>query len=205
MSKTALTTITMILSLSIAASAQGNGTQTSTLKRPELSSNSDSTKGFRVSLLRPTIEVESKYSTSGSSGSSKGTMDSTLGLAVGYAYLPAWSPGFTTNLAYLQMQNSGADRHPEYARVDGNFAYTFGRTLNLKAGVNFSKLTNAYTRELGPALGFQFGGGLQLNKHIGIDLSYVKTRQVGKIDSDFGDIDVEYSESGPELAITGTF
>ena len=69
-----------------------------------------SSKGFRISLLKPILEAELKVSFNGGSGSSKGKLDNTTGLSIGYASLPIQAIGWTTNITYMEIKNDNSSR-----------------------------------------------------------------------------------------------
>lgn len=170
---------------------------TSTTKMPKY--DGISSKGFRVSILKPMLEMELKAKSGNLSGTDKINVNDTLGLAVGYASLPVQAFGWTANLAYLELKEGG-DRINMY-RADGNVAYAFTKFVNAKGGLNLSKFTSKNFEKLDPAIGLQASVGFQATRNFGVDLGYVMMNQKKTID----DVNYNLKESGFEIALNGTF
>lgn len=127
-------------------------------------------------------------------------MDSALGLSLGYASLPVQELGWTSNFTYMDIKNEGTTTGA--VRADGNLAYAFNKTANIKGGLNLSKLTSgSNSNKLNPALGFQSGLGVQLTKNFGLDVGYTEMNQSGSIDG----VSVDLKEKGMEIGVNGTF
>lgn len=176
----------LIISLvSVGVFAQEAGQVTTTSKQ-----ESGLVKGIRISLVKPSsYSTTSSYSVEkingkavqgGASIGNSDTFKNILGLSVGYANLPVQETGWTTNLAVLHSseQNNVFDIY----RLDGNVAYAFTSSLHAFAGMNVSSANSKDTKtqesttaeSSTPGLGFQVGGGWQINKNISLDLSYVE-------------------------------
>lgn len=159
-----------------------------------------SAKGVRVSFLKPDLELKVKatYEESSFSGSNK--LEDTLGVGVGYAFLPVQNLGWTTNFSYIQFKDSRDTAH--FLRLDGNLAYTFTDVLNLKGGVNVSKIGGAGDADkITPGIGFQASLGVQATRNFGIDFGYTQMKQAGSDDG----IKWTLEEAGFELGLNGTF
>lgn len=141
----------------------------------------------------------------GQSASDSESLDSTLGLSVGYAYLPVQQLGLVGSVALLDISNKDEDGKTytqTMYRVDGNAAYSFNQNLYLKGGANISGFTRGdIAKKMDPAIGLQAGLGFQINKNFGIDAGLVMMRQTATM---LG-VDVELQESGLELGLHGTF
>lgn len=179
---------------------------TSTAKMPQ--DDSISSKGFRISLVRPNLDAKMKvkYESFSFDGSQK--IDSTMGLAVGYASLPIQELGWTTNLALMEAKNESS---ANLARVDGNLGYAFNKYVNLKGGLNVAKFTSGSgVKELNAGFGFQASVGVQLTKNFGLDVGYTEMNTAGKTPitsngQEIGKADYDLKMSGLEVGINGTF
>ncbi len=159
-----------------------------------------STSGFRVAIVKPMLSAEMKASYKGFASASSETLDSALGLSLGYASLPFQELGWSSNFTHMDIKNNGTTTG--LVRADGNLAYAFNKTVNIKGGLNLSKMTSGWnSTRLNPVLGFQGGLGIQLTKNFGLDLGYTEMNQSGSIDEAF----VELKEKGTEIGVIGTF
>jgi hypothetical protein len=179
----------------VASMSFAQSTSTANMPIPE----SDSVHGFRVSLLRPVLEVEIKAKFASGSDSSKGKIDDSLGFALGYASLPVQSLGWTANLAYLSLKNDGEEA--PMLRADANVAYAFTSLVNVKGGLNLSQFTKEESNDFKPAIGLQANVGFQVTKNFGIDLGYTQMNQT----ADVSGATIELKESGFEVGVNGTF
>ncbi|WP_413583306.1 hypothetical protein [Bdellovibrio sp. HCB288] len=161
--------------------------------------DSISSKGFRVGIVKPMLRASAEATYNGESFHVGDNLDSALGVTLGYASLPVQELGWTTNVAYIDIQNDGTSTG--LVRVDGNFAYAFTSIINLKGGLNFSKLTGSGSTDYDPGIGFQGGFGFQFNKNVGIDLIYTEMNQSRT--SDLTRVDIK--ESGFEIGLNATF
>lgn len=137
------------------------------------------------------------------------------GAALGYAFLPADHFGFTTNLAFLEANNNGESM--QFARLDGNLAYTWGAALSFKAGINLSHLSkagvNASDIKWTPSLNYQAGVGLQLTNTFGLDVMHTVMKQKGEVVRQYvadgvivtGKSEIELQQTGVEVALHATF
>lgn len=169
---------------------------TSTAQMPAQESSS---KGFRVSIVKPMLEAEIKASGYGASVSNSEKLDEALGVAVGYANLPVQALGWTANLTHMDIKNDGTNG--SMLRVDGNAAYAFTNYVNVKGGLNLSKLTSSSDIEFTPAIGFQASVGYQVTKNFGLDLGYTQMNQKAEEQG----VDVTFKVSGLEIGLNGTF
>jgi hypothetical protein len=169
---------------------------TSTAQMP---TQENSSKGFRVSIVKPMLEAELKVSGGGQSASDSAKLDDALGFAVGYANLPVQALGWTANLTHLEIKSDGASA--TMLRLDGNAAYAFTNFVNVKGGLNLSKFTSNASDELKPAIGLQASVGFQATKNFGIDVGYTQMNQ--KAESQGVDLNVKVS--GIEIGLNGTF
>lgn len=158
-----------------------------------------SSKGFRVSLVRPMLEAEFKIQGSGQSFTSKSKIKDSIGLAVGYVSLPVQSIGWTGNLAYMDLKDEGDNVN--MLRADGNVAYAFTNLVNVKGGLNLTKFTSENAKDYRPAIGLQASVGFQATKNFGIDFGYTQMNQT--LDNEFADVKLKMS--GFEIAVNGTF
>ena len=152
---TAFLAMALLTSMSFAQNA-------STLKLP--ADDGFSSKGLRISLVKPTLDSKIKLKYEGLSFDGTGKPDSALGLAVGYASLPVQELGWTANVAYIEAK---AESTANIARIDGNLGYAFNKYVHLKGGLNAMKFTSGNgVKDLNAGLGFQASLGLQLNRNI---------------------------------------
>ncbi len=178
--------------------------QKSTTAAERVSKNSISTNGFRVSFIKPDLEVNVTTDTQGR----QDKFDDSIGLALGYAHLPIRELGFTSNLAMFQMKERATNFN--LVRLDGNLGTALNRTVSIKGGINVSKFTNGgfQVQQLNPGLGLQASLGLQVIPNFGVDLGYVEMTQQGsqKIDNGLGtQINQDLRTTGLEIALHGTF
>jgi hypothetical protein len=170
---------------------------TSTATMPTTESGA---KGIRLSLLKPVLKAEMKASFGSESVTVKDDLDEAMGFAVGYASLPVQAFGWTANVAYLEVKNDGTTGG--IYRVDGNAAYAFSSLVNVKGGLNLSKLTNTdSSTEFKPAIGLQANVGFQITKNFGVDLGYTQMNQTADEDG----LDMKFQMSGFEVGVNGTF
>ena len=167
-----------------------------------------SSQGIRVSLLGSALNFDAKTSAFGHTSTFSDSMKSNYGFALGYAYLPVGTLGFTTSLAYMTLSQDSDTMN--IVRLDGNMAFAFNRIFNLKGGINVSGITSASSgnerfTKLNPAPGGQVGLGAQISKNFGLDLMYVVMNQSGNVKIEGGTAQVEAQESGGELNLSGTF
>ncbi len=198
--------ITVFLAMALVASSSF-AQNTSTAKMPE--DDSVSSKGFRVSLVRPNLDAKMKVNYQGThffDGSTK--IDNTMGLAVGYASLPVQELGWTTNLALMEAKSEST---ANLARLDGNLGYALNKYVNLKGGLNVIKFTSGNgVKDMNPGLGLQASVGVQITRNFGLDLGYTEMNTSGKstVTSNgqaIGKADVDLKFSGFEIGLNGTF
>jgi hypothetical protein len=159
----------------------------------------NSSKGFRVSIVKPMLEAKVKASGHGQSASDSGKLDEAIGFAVGYANLPVQALGWTANLTHLDVKNEGSST--TMLRVDGNAAYAFTDLVNVKGGLNLSKFTSSGGDDFSPAIGMQASVGFQVTKNFGIDLGYTQMNQKAEQQG----FDIDLTVSGLEIGLNGTF
>ncbi len=191
------TKITAFLAMALVASTSF-AQNSSTAKMPQ--DDGISSKGFRISIVKPMLSADIKASYKGQSASNSETLDSALGLSLGYASLPVQELGWTSNFTYMDIKNEGSTTGA--VRADGNLAYAFTQIVNIKGGVNLSKLTSGTNSDkLNPGIGFQGGLGIQLTRNFGLDVGYTEMNQSGSLDG----VSVDLKEKGMEIGLTGTF
>lgn len=168
-----------------------------------------SSQGFRVSILKPTLDTKTtnKYQNFSFDGTSK--PDSAIGLSVGYAKLPVQELGFTTNLALIEAK---FERSANIARLDGNLGYAFNKFVNLKGGLNVMKFTSGgeVIEDLNPGFGYQASLGFQLNQNVGLDVGFTEQNTSGTSPitvngQQIGKADVDVKMSGLEIGLNATF
>ncbi len=171
---------------------------TSTIEVP--TADGASTKGVRIGLVKSVLRADLEV-TSEQYGPFKASadIDDSLGLSLGYASLPVQELGWAANATYINITNNGASLG--LARIDGNLAYAFNSLINVKGGLNVSKLTDEEASKYDAGVGFQGGIGFQLTKKIGLDLGYTQMRQSGS----FSGLKIDAKESGLEVGLNGTF
>ena len=189
--------ITVLLATVLVASTSF-AQNTSTAKMP--TNDGISSKGIRIGIVKPMLDVDLKASYQGQSSSNKERLDDTLGFSLGYASLPVQKLGWTTNATYMDIKNEGSSTG--LARIDGNLAYAFTSIINFKGGLNVSKLTSGEDHnKFNAGIGFQGGVGVQLTKNFGLDLGYTQMNQSGS----FEGLKVDLKEAGVEIGLNGTF
>ncbi|MEK2689755.1 hypothetical protein [Bdellovibrio sp. GT3] len=191
-----VTKFMVLLTLALMTStASAQNKQTAKVEK----NNAISSNGFRVGIAKPMLRASTKATVNGESYHFSDDLDQTLGLSVGYASLPVQELGWTVNATYIDIQNQGSSAG--IARIDGNFAFAFTEIINLKGGLNISKITGSNSNEYDPGIGFQGGFGFQITKNFGIDLNYTEMAQSRT--SDLTRIDIK--ESGFEVGLNATF
>ncbi len=163
-----------------------------------------SSKGFRMSLSKPSLTAEIKASANGKSASNSQNLSDSLGLGIGYASLPVQQLGWTSNLSLIEIKEGGTT--VQLTRLDGNLAFAFTPVVNVKGGLNLAKMTKGDEDGiLSPAFGLQVGVGFQVNKNFGIDVGYTQMNQKAEVTSAGQDVDLNLAISGVEIGINGTF
>ena len=124
-----------------------------------------SSKGFRVSIVKPMLSGTLSLSDGENSASASSNIKDALGISVGYANLPIQELGWSANLTHIGITQDS--KTMDILRVDGNLAYAFSEIVNIKGGFNLSTITSA-TNEVNvtPALGYQASVGLQLHEDV---------------------------------------
>lgn len=189
------TQITAFLAMALVASSSF-AQNTSTAKMP---TDGMSSKGFRIGIVKPMLEADIKASYQGQSFGAKEKLDEALGLSLGYASLPVQELGWTANATYMDIKNEGSSTG--LARIDGNLAYAFTSIVNVKGGLNISKLTKSENSKYDAGIGFQGGVGVQLTRNFGLDLGYTQMNQSGSSEG----VKVDLKEAGVEIGLNGTF
>lgn len=162
--------------------------------------DSISSKGFRISLVRPFLEAELNATYKDESLSETKKVEETTGLSLGYASLPVQDLGWTSNATYLNIGTDGV--YNGVARIDGNLAYAFNSIVNLKGGINVSKfVTGEFSENMKAGIGFQGGLGVQLTRNFGLDLGYTQMNQSASSDG----VNVGVRMAGIEIGLNGTF
>lgn len=200
--KNALILISMSFSLSLAVHAQTSPANRSKTTSAAAFDEGVSSRGVRVSLLKPTLDFDVKLSGRGRSNSGKESFDNATGASVGYVYLPVGQLGFTTGVAHVSVTEGGSSAG--LTRLEGNLAYAFTSKVNAKGGLNLSKFTsapNSMLTDLETGLGAQAGLGLQMTRNLGIDLMYSQMNQSGNTQG----VKIETKESGLEIGLNATF
>ncbi len=189
-----------LLSLSIlilTSTALGQETLTGSAPKGD---DSISSSGIRVSLMSPFLRAKFKASFYGQDFSADEGLATSYGFSVGYAYLPIYRLGWTADFAYLNIENDGVTTGA--MRIDANLGTSFNKMVNIKGGINLSKLVFASgVGDYNPGLGAQASVGLQLNKNFGVDLGYLYMTQSANLNGSRFDL----AEYGPEVDLTGTF
>ena len=186
----------MVTFLTTIAMAQNESTTTFS------NEGSISARGLRLGIVKSILDMNIKGSKNGSSASNQDKLDDSLGLSLGYVNLPVQQLGWTSNLTYLNIKEEGSNAN--LMRVDGNLAYAFTNTLNLKGGLNLAKFTSTdggWAQNMDAAIGFQASLGVQITENFGLDVGFTQMNQSGSL----GDISVNLRESGTELGLTATF
>ena len=162
--------------------------------------DSISSSGVRVTLMSPFLKAKFKTNYYGQDYSSDETLDSSYGFSVGYTNLPIYRLGWTADFAYLNIQSDGTTVGA--MRIDANLGTSFSKRVNIKGGLNVSKLVFAYgVGDYNPGIGGQASIGFQLSRNFGIDLGYLYMAQSANSNG----VRIDLSEAGPEVDLTGTF
>jgi hypothetical protein len=179
----------------VASMSFAQSTSTATMPNQD----ADSVRGFRVSVVKPVLEVELKVNAGSGSNSNKENLEDSLGFALGYASLPVQSLGWTANLAYLSLKAEGSE--VPMLRADVNVGYAFTSLVNVKGGLNLSKFTKDDYNDFKTAIGLQANVGFQITRNFGLDLGYTQMNQTAEFDA--GTVDLKLS--GFEVGLNGTF
>lgn len=188
--------ITVFLAMALVASSSF-AQNSSTAKMP--TNDSISSQGFRIGIVKPILKANIKASFNGGSVSANENLDEALGFSLGYAKLPVQELGWTTSATYMDIKNNGES--DGLARIDGNLAYAFTSIVNIKGGLNISKLTSSAGNKLNAGMGFQGGVGVQLTRNFGLDLGYTQMNQSGSLEG----AKINFKVSGFEVGLNGTF
>ena len=156
----------------------------------------NSMQGLRLSIIKPSVEVEFKASQRGESGSDSDKVDDAFGFSIGYAKLPIQQLGYLANVNYFNYHDSRWSAN--LLRVDVSFGYAFNDKINLKAGFNMSKFTDGqYFEDLDPAFGAQVGANYRLTQIVGVEMSYVRMNQSGIIEG----VSYDLNQTGFEMSL----
>ncbi len=163
-------------------------------------------QGFRFTLMKSFLKIKGKFSYGGRSFTDKETVDQSIGLGLGYVYLPVASLGFTGRLLYnIAEIDADEGKDPDYStvRLEANGAYSFNSNLYGFAGLNLNKYTETENgmKEFNIGPGFQLGIGVQLSRNFGFDLQFVQLNNKAEKDGATAD----FEQSGIELGAHGTF
>jgi hypothetical protein len=183
----------LLISFVISSIGFSQGANVGSFKQPTSSS------GFRVSLLADSLTAKYKFSDDLGVGSSEFKINSANGVALGYAYLPAYSFGWTGNISYFELRDGSSIN---LARLDLNLAYSFNSNLNFKFGPNIGKF---YGPNIDPQIqskvGYQVSFGVQATPNIGFDIGMTDIKFEEPIFGGKTEMDI----TGAEVALTATF
>ncbi len=199
-------TLLAIATVAVSAFAQSKSNDASTISTSVPSVMS--AKGFRVALVKSFLDYEQREEYLGNTTKAEGGFKNEAGLSVGYAFLPVQKLGFTANFTYLTLDEEDAYKYDDtfrMIRIDGNLAYSINEILSVKGGLNISDFSNSDLDNLDPSIGLQFGGGVQITKNFGADISYVVMQQFNKVRTLFGESEFRVFERGLEVALHATF
>lgn len=191
-----------IVASSFAQAATSNTVSTQAPKN--IWANETSSQGVRVAITKPMVDFKLKASGE-SSDSFK--MNEAIGVSIGYASLPVQQLGWTVDGAYLsnlKMKDPDSSSSVTWsaARLSGNLGYAFTEMLNVKGGINLTKMVSGTSADkFSPSLGFQAGLGVQFTPNFGLDVNYLQMNQTLSI---LG-TSVDAVMTGYELALHGTF
>lgn len=180
----------------------------SALPRRVVDSDKAPVKGLRLSLIKPSWNLDLTSSTAGRSSTASTSPDDSLGIAVGYASLPIRQMGWLAGGSLLQYKAKVGTFQATYGmvRAEGSLAYTFANRAYVRGGLNLSKYYRGFEyQSFDPALGLQAGGGFHLNRNLGIDVAYVVMDHRAALSGEYRGTTLNIKEAGLELAITGTF
>lgn len=197
-------TFCSLVVLCVASTSFAQGVSKENYKGAPQADSSVSAQGLRVAFVKPVLTLKVKATLEGyGSNSNSEKIDEANGVSIGYAHLPVGRPGFTTNFALINLKEKGDDS-ASFLRIDGNLAYAVNQTVSFKGGLNIATVNKSeFRKTMEPGIGVQASVGLQLNKNIGIDAGFVQMRQNSK--GRYDKIKISAQETGPELALTGTF
>ena len=153
-----------------------------------------SAKGVRISIIKPELKADVTLRDDLGSRSGNASIDSSLGFAIGYGNLPIRQVGHTMNFSYITFSEASS----KLLRIDGNVAYAFDEKMNVKGGLNISKLD---VSPFNAGVGGQVSFGVQFTRNVGLDVGYTVMNQSASSGSASADIKF----SGIELALVGTF
>ncbi len=196
--------------LAMALMASGAWAQTTSQTKASVE-EATSVQGFRISLLRPHLDAKSKADYKGNHIEESLKIDSTIGLALGYAKLPVRELGWTTNLAMMEF--TAEDEKVNFVRADGNLAYAFNGLFNMKGGLNAQKyISGRGVKDFGVGIGFQAGVGFQVNRNFGLEIGYTDMNSSGRTpvyqvstDREIDRADMAVKLSGIEIGLNATF
>jgi hypothetical protein len=206
----------------IGTSRMSPGSTMSTNQYAPLNMKSFSAKGFRLALLKPSFTT-GEMSASGTNVRTGEVTDlatfhageyGLAGMSLGYVYLPVNAVGWSGSFVYATKSESG-DRL-NVMKLDGNIGFALNKYVSIKAGPNVVYLngngSEGLSRQYRPSLGWQISTGIQFNRNIGLDLSWLNmgfdyTVEAFRQGSGEKTYDFTYvgSMSGPELALHWTF
>lgn len=180
-----------VLSFGVVASAQEVRTTI-----PTVSSTSYKESGVKVALTYSSLNSTAKAS--GEKRSSD--LGSGVGASLGYAQLPVKKIGYLglVNFSRIDVDDSANDVN--FLRLEANVAYAMNPRVFIKAGANVSDIVNREAK-VRPGLGGQLGIGVRTTPTIGFEVNYLSMNQTNIA----GPREVDLSESGLELGISGTF
>jgi hypothetical protein len=197
-----LVTSSLVQAAQSKATLNSNSTSKTTIKKKDYQIRDVNYKGLRVGLIRPFVDFRASVAQNDREGHLRSAIDQTTGVSVGYAFLPAHRIGFTTNFAWMELEDDGDTMN--LMRQDANIAYSVIPMLNVKGGVNLSLVT-AHPVEryehLYPMPGAQASVGMNITRDIAVDLGWVYMMQKRRLDG----ADVEFRQAGLEFGVNGTF
>lgn len=202
MKRVLLLAIASFLSASAMAATDVNNVTTKKSKATSSTNISEDIRGFRVELIAPIITMKVSAQTIFGKREISESIDSSLGLGLGYAYMPIQRVGFNGKFSYINMTEESSDAG--LARIEGNVGMAVNNFFNFKGGLNISKvvaLESGDASVYNAGLGIQTSIGLQMSNTIGLDLGYTYMSQSVSFSGQSADV----TFSGPEISLTGTF
>lgn len=184
-----------------AQSSSGSSSTKSSGPKPVMSA-----EGFRMGIIH--MKSNSSAKTPVSDGSGEVRTDSTIdysGITMGYSYIPVNQVGCIVNVSYLTDDNPNEFSY-SLTRFDASLTSGFNTRFSGKIGINGS--VQSFKNRLEgstplPGAGLSVGFGFQLNKALGLDLTYMSMNQNIQVDSNKAL--ATYKHQGLEVTLHATF
>jgi Outer membrane protein beta-barrel domain len=134
----------------------------------------------------------------------------TVGLGIGYQYLPYQQLGFIGQVGFYNVNWDAGGDDSELLRLEASAAMALTNKTFMKFGINNARFTSNEDANISSGFGYQLGAGYTIAKNLNLELNYSIMNFEAGIPKNIpnrnlveGEIDIAIR--GFEFGLTGTF